>query len=431
MFLSENNGKQGGHMKRLSDNCKTGKGRMDFAGEAEASFYDVDSLVESIQMLIPLGLKAVGEALQAEVALLAGESHARRDTSIRRWGYNDGSVYLGKQKVPVSVPRVRDVEACREIPLKTYEALRSPGVIEKSALALVLNGISQRKYEKAATLIPETFGIKSSSVSRHFVKASALELKKFLGRDLSGEDIVSIFVDGKRFAEHGIIVALGVTVGGKKTPLGFIESATENHAVCRDFINGLVERGLKVDDGILFVVDGSKGLHKGIKEALGERAFIQRCQWHKRENVVKYLDKRHQGRFRAKLQGAYEEPSYEKAKARLLVIRKELSLVNESAVASLDEGLEETLTLHKLGMFGKLGRSFKTTNCLESVNRQLGMYTGRVCRWRNSNMRQRWVASALMEIEPRLRKVSGYKHLPELREIMKRVLAGKKAARAA
>ena len=124
-------------------------------------------------------------------------------------------------------------------------------------------------------------------------------------------------------------------------------------------------------------------------------------------------------------------PSYEKAKARLSAIRKELSLVNESAVASLDEGLEETLTLHKLGMFGQLGRSFKTTNCLESVNRQLGMYTGRVCRWRNSNMRQRWVAAALMEIEPRLRKVSGYKHLPELREIMKQVLAGKKAARAA
>lgn len=126
----------------------------------------------------------------------------------------------------------------------------------------MLNGVSQRKYEKAAALIPETFGIKSSSVSRHFIRASALELKKFLGRDLSGDDIVSIFVDGKRFAEHGIVVAFGVKVGGEKTPLGFIESATENHGVCRDFINGLVERGLKVDGGILFVVDGSKGLHK-------------------------------------------------------------------------------------------------------------------------------------------------------------------------
>ena len=405
-------------MKRVNGNRETGKGRMDFVDDAEGASFDMDSLVESIQMLIPLGLKAAGEALQAEVAQLAGKRHSRRETSTRRWGYNDGSVYMGMQKVPVSVPRVRDVEAGREIPLKTYEALRSPRVIEKSALALVLNGVSQRKYEKAASLIPETFGIKSSSVSRHFIKASALELKKFLSRDLSGENIVSIFIDGKRFAEHGIIVALGVTINGEKKPLGFIESATENHGVCRDFITCLVERGLKVDDGILFVVDGSKGLHKGIKEALGGRAFIQRCQWHKRENVVKYLDKKHQASFRAKLQSAYEEPVYEKAKAKLSAVRKELSLVNESAVASLDEGLEETLTLHKLGMFAKLGRSFKTTNCLESVNRQLGMYTGRVCRWRNSNMRHRWVAAALMEIEPRLRKVSGYKHLAELREIM-------------
>lgn len=418
-------------MKRVNANGKTGKGRMDLAREAEASFHDMDSVVESIQMLIPLGLKAVGEALRAEVARLAGESHSRRAAPVRRWGYNGGSVYLGKQKVSVRVPRVRDVAAGREIPLKVYGALRSRGVIEKSALALVLNGVSQRKYEKAAALIPETFGIRSSSVSRHFVTASAAALKAFVERDLSGEDIVSIFMDGKRFAESGIIIALGVTVGGKKTPLGFIESATENHGVVRDFINGLVERGLRVDDGILFVVDGSKGLRKGITEALGERAFIQRCQWHKRENVVKYLDKRHQERFRAKLQAAYEEPSHEKASARLSAVRKELSLMNESAAASLDEGLEETLTLHRLGMFGKLGRGFKTTNCLESVNRQLGMYTGRVCRWRNSNMRRRWVAAALMEIEPRLRKVSGYKHLLELREIMKRVLAGKKMVNAA
>ena len=418
-------------MKRINEKRESGNGEMDMQCGAGLPGDDIDSLVESIQMLIPLGLIAVGEALQAEVERLAGKSHSRRETSLRRWGYNAGSIYLGKQKAAVRVPRVRDVEASREIQLKTYEALRAPGVIEKSALALALSGVSQRKYEKAAALIPETFGIKHASVSRHFIKASARVLRKFIERDLSGEEIVSIFVDGKRFAENGVIVALGVTITGEKKPLGFIESGTENHGVCRDFINGLVERGLRVDHGILFVVDGSKGLYKGIKEALGDKAFIQRCQWHKRENVVSYLGKNIQARFRSKLQNAYEEPSYEKAKTKLLAVRRELSLVNESAVTSLDEGLEETLTLHKLGMFGKLGRSFKTTNCLENVNRQLGMHTGRVCRWRNSNMRRRWVAAALMEIEPKLRKVSGHKHLRELREIMKRILAGKTGTNAA
>ena len=417
-------------MKRIRDKRESGNvemGMLPGAGLPD----DMDSLLESIQMLIPLGLKAVGEAMQSEVARLAGGAYSRGTGPIQRWGSNPGSVYLGKQKVPVSVPRVRDVVAGREIPLKTYEALRGRRVIEKAALALVLSGVSQRKYEQAASLIPETFGIKHSSVSRHFVKASARVLKEFLERDLSGEDIVSIFIDGKRFAENGVIVVLGVRIGGKKIPLGFIESSTENSSVCRDFMNGLIERGLKVDDGLFCVVDGSKGLYKGIKDVLGDRAFVQRCQWHKRENVVKYLDKKHQSSFRAKLQRAYEEPTYEKAKAKLSNVRKELSLLNESAVASLDEGLEETLTLHKLGMFEKLGRSFKTTNCIENVNSQLEMHTGRVCRWQSSNMRQRWVAAGLMAIEPKLKKVCGHKHLPELREIMKRELARKKAVKAA
>lgn len=418
-------------MRRINGKRESGNGEMGELSGAGMLGDEMDSLVESIQMLIPLGLKAVGEAMQSEVARLAGAAYSRGTGPVQRWGHNAGSVYLGKQKVPVSVPRVRDVAAGREIPLKTYEALRDRRVIEKSALALVLSGVSQRKYEQAAALIPETFGIRHSSVSRHFVRASAKTLREFLERDLGGEDIVAIFIDGKRFAENGVIVALGVTVGGNKIPLGFIESGTEHHGVCRDFINGLIERGLKVDDGLLCVVDGSKGLYKGIKDALGDRAFVQRCQWHKRENVVKYLDKKHQASFRAKLQRAYEEPTYEKAKAKLAVVRKELSLLNESAAASLDEGLEETLTLHKLEMFEKLGRSFKTTNCLENVNRQLELYTGRVCRWQNSNMRQRWVAAGLMAITPKLRKVSGHKHLPELREIMKRELARKKAVKAA
>jgi transposase-like protein len=418
-------------MRRINEKTELGNGEYGTESGTLLPGDDIDGLVESIQMLIPLGLKAVGEAMQSEVARLAGASYSRGTGSIQRWGNNPGSVYLGKQKVPVSVPRVRDMSAGREIALKTYEGFRNKRVIEKSALALVLSGVSQRKYEQAASLIPETFGIKHTSVSRHFVKASARVLKDFMERDLSGEDIVSIFLDGKRFAENGVIVALGVKLGGDKVALGFIESGTENHAVCRDFINGLVERGLKADDGLLCVIDGSKGLYKGIKEALGDCAFIQRCQWHKRENVVKYLDKKHQAYFRAKLQRAYEEHTYEKAKAKLSAVRKELSLLNESAAVSLDEGLEETLTLHKLGMFEKLGRSFKTTNCIENVNRQLERYTGQVCRWQNSNMRQRWVAAGLMATEPKLRKVSGHKYLPELQAVMKRELAGKKAVKAA
>jgi transposase-like protein len=152
---------------------------------------------------------------------------------------------------------------------------------------------------------------------------------------------------------------------------------------------------------------------------MGGKAVIQRCQWHKRENVVSYLDKANQDAFRRKLQAAYELPTYDKAKARLESIRRELKLINESAVTSLDEGFEETLTLHRLGLFGKLGQSFKTTNCIENVNKQLATKTDRVDRWQNSNQRQRWVATALLVIEPRLSKVKGHRHLTELRSAMK------------
>ncbi len=292
-------------------------------------------------------------------------------------------------------------------------------VIDKLNVARVLGGLCQGRYEEASICIPETFGIKKSSVSRRFVKATAKTLKKLLHRDLSKEEIVAIFLDGKYLNEYGMIIALGVRLDGSKMVLGFIETASENGEVCRDFLEGLQERGLRVDDGLLFIIDGSKGMKKAIEEVFKEKAFVQRCQWHKRENVVGYLAKDKQEFFREKLQSAYAQESYEKAKEELLKIKKELKLINESAVNSLEEGFEETLTLHRLGVFGELGISLKTTNVLESINSQIESATKRVKYWKNSNQRQRWVALALLDIEPRLRRIKNYKYLPRLKEIMK------------
>lgn len=377
-----------------------------------------------IQALIPLGLKAVEEELQAEVRdLVGGEPYERSCGSRKRWGQNPGSVFVGDQKLHVNVPRVRDLQAREEVRLKSYERLQNPHTVDEKAFSRVLNGISQGKYQRAVEHVAETFGISKSSISKKFIRASAKRLEEFLNRDLSGHDIIAIFIDGKCFAENEIVIALGVTIEGEKIVLGFVETSTENHKVCRDFIHRLRERGLKLDQEIFFIIDGGKGIYKGITEVLGEKALIARCQWHKRENVLSYLTKERQAEFRRKLQSAYEMATFADADKALQVIRKELKLINASAVASLDEGYEETLLLHRLGMFRKLGRSFKTTNCIENVNKQLGVYTDRVCRWTNSDQRQRWVASALLEIEPRLRLVMGYKHLKELREAMNRYTA--------
>jgi len=373
----------------------------------------------AIQALIPIALEAVGEALQREISELAGQRYGRGG-EIKRWGSNPGSIFLGDQKVKIQVPRARNVNTNEEVELTTYEHLQNAHQLDDMALSRVIHGMSQRNYEKAAIHVPETFGIKKTSTCRRFIRASGKKLKEFMERDLSEHDIVAIFMDGKHFADNEIVIALGVNTIGEKVLLGMVETNTENYLVCKNFLIGLKDRGLNLDREVLFILDGGKGLNKSVREVMKGRALIQRCQWHKRENVVSYLDKKIQGHFRGKLQAAYNLKSYEKAKARLASIGKELKLINKSALASLEEGLEDTLTLHRLGMYDKLGDSFKTTNCIENVNKQLATHTDRVDRWHNSDQRQRWVATTLLLIEPRLNKVRGHKHMIELRESMER-----------
>ena len=354
-----------------------------------------------------------------ELDSLTGKRYQHSNSSCTRWGSNPGYAFIGNQKLDIKVPRVRDTSTGKEVSLKSYKALQNPSAINESVLAMVINGISTRKYEKVVEKIPETFGIKKSTISNKFIVESSKKLKELMERNLTKEDIVAIFIDGKTFADNEMIVALGVNINGEKSVLGVIESSTENTLVVTDFLNDLVARGLSAEHEILFIIDGAKGLSKGIKAVLGDKAIIQRCQWHKRENIVRYLSKEQQKRMRKKLQKAYEQISYTVAKSSLLSIKKELEVLNTSAVKSLEEGLEETLTLHKLGLFSALGTSFKTTNCIESFNKQLQIYMGRISYWKNSSQRQRWFATAALEIEPKLRKVKGHKNLLRLREAMK------------
>lgn len=391
------------------------------ASAKQKNIFDLSSgssRVEMIQLLIPLGLEAMREVLQEEVRSWTGQ-HYERGYEHQRWGYNPGSGYLGDQKVSLQIPRVRNKETKEFISLKSYEQFQNPGVIDKLNVARVLGGLCQGRYKEASVNVAETFGISKSSVSRRFVKATAKTLKKLMNRDLSNEAIVAIFLDGKYLSEYGMVIALGVRLDGSKVVLGFVETASENSKVCASFLEGLLNRGLQIEEGILVIIDGSTGMKKAIEEVFKEKAMIQRCQWHKRENVLSYLSKEHQELFRNKLQTAYNKESYAGAKKALEKVRKELSLVNESAVRSLDEGFEETLTLHKLGLFSKLGISLKTTNVLESINSQIASATKRVKYWKNSSQRQRWVAVCLLDIEPKLRKIKNYKYLPGLKEIMK------------
>ncbi len=383
----------------------------------------VDTRVELIKALIPLGLMHVKEELEREVERLAGRRYKREGMDgIVRWTRQWGSVYLGGQKVPVRYQRVRDIKKGREVELTTYRMLQEPGGVEEGVLKKVLLGISCRRYEEAVCAVPYVFGMSPSTVSRRFIRASTRRLKELMERRLDGFDIVELIIDGKTFQEDEVIVALGITMEGGKVFLGFVQAVSENAVVCREFLQSLLDRGLKVGKGIVCVLDGSKGLRRAVEDVFGRYALVQRCQWHKRENVLKYLPKSRRSHFRGLLQRAYEEPDYEKAKEKMRVVKRELSFVNESAVRSLEEGFEERLTLQRLGLMRELGRSLKTTNTIESVMSLIGQATGKVDHWKNSKQKQRWLATALLDIEPRLNRIRGYRHLPQLRIAIQREL---------
>ena len=384
-----------------------------------------DIRISLIQELIPIGLMAVNDILQQEVIQLAGTRYSRSKDKreVVRWGSQPGSVYLQDTKVKVHVPRVRDRKTDKEVVLSNYRKLQQPLDGDKNLLVKVLNGLSCHKYSEAAQKVPEVFGLSTSSISKRYVRASAKKLKEFNFRRLEKYDIVSIVIDGKTFAEEQMVIAIGITMIGDKFFLGFVQTATENASVCKEFLQSLIDdRGLHYKQGILFIIDGAKGIRKAIKDVFGDYALIQRCQWHKRENVVSYLPKWQQASMRKKLQNAYEQPTYEAAVRELKKCRNELTLLNQSAVKSLDEGFEETLTLHRLGVFDVLGISLKTTNCLESINSQLSRLLGRITYWKNSNQKHRWLAAALLSIEPNLRCIKGYKALPQLRNALQKTL---------
>lgn len=385
---------------------------------------DIDVKVSLIQALIPIGLNSVCEELQREVLKLSGPKSRHGKENVR-WGKQWGSIYLLDQKVPVEVPRVRNKLRDVEIPLQVYQRLQQPYQGDEQVFKKLINGLSMHRYEESAQLVPEVFGLSASNMSRRFKTATATQLRKLMTRRLGRYDCVAIFVDGKRFADEGIVIAVGITIEGEKVILGLAQMNTENYRAVEQFFDNLLKRGLRFEEGVLFIVDGSRGIIKGIERKFKGYQLIQRCQFHKRENVISHLSKGQQTVWRRKLQMAYAQESYEGAKGALMKLLRELEEINPTAANSLQEGMEESLTIYKLDIPMELRKTFSTTNCIESILAQVEQYTQRVDRWRNGAHIQRWVAAGLIEVEPRLRKVNGWRKLSLLRKKIKEELRRK------
>ena len=199
------------------------------------------------------------------------------------------------------------------------------------------------------------------------VAATRKALAELLARPLGDQRYLVLMLDGIEVADHTVVVALGITADGQKQILGLWEGATENAAVCRALLTDLVERGLRVDGGILVVIDGAKALRAAVRDVLGARATVQRCQVHKKRNVLDHLPDEARAWVSRKLEQAWRETDYEKARTALTSLAKTLDDKYPGAAASLREGLEETLTVLRLELPEALRKTLRSTNPIECV----------------------------------------------------------------
>jgi putative transposase len=378
----------------------------------------IEVKVNLLQQHLSICQMVVNEILEQEVSSYTGDRYCHEKPhkgQYSRYGYNPSSVNIGGKRLKVDVPRVFNQEENTFQPLESFQELKKLDDSDERIMEGVLRGLSTRDYAGVIDHLEEGFGLSKSSVSQKFIKMTEESLKEFQERDLSYNDFIAIFIDGKYMYGQQMIVALGVTKEGQKIVLGILQTTTENSTAIGQLFKELKDRGLKYDEGILFIVDGSKGLKKAIKEEFGQKAIIQRCIWHKRENVMKYLGQNHQNWFKKEYHNALDKTTYHEALIGMKELIKQLKIHNLQAANSLEEGLEEILTLHKLEANQEFNSSFSTTNCIESVNSQIKKYTGRVTKWSNSSQRYRWMAAALLKIEPKLHKVKNHKNLEKLK----------------
>lgn len=336
-----------------------------------------------------------------------------------RHGFNPGSIKLRDQRLAVEIPRIREASSGKCVSLPGIANLKTIEEPNDDFLQKIIHGISTRDYKKVTHHLAESFGMSSSQVSREFIQQSEQAFKHFCERTFEDHTFIALLIDGKYLAGQQMVVVLGITDKGIKIPLDFIQTSNENSRVIGQLLTRLKEKKFKFKDGLLVSIDGSKGIHKAVTDVFAKKAVIQRCQWHKRENVLSYLSEKDKAVYKINLQNAYREPNYNKAKATLMGIHQELLKLNHNAANSLLEGLEETLTLHKLGMSTMFSRSLATTNCIENLNSQLAKYVRNVKNWTNSNQRQRWVAASLLEMENNLNKIHNFKHINKLQDAIK------------
>jgi transposase-like protein len=279
-------------------------------------------------------------------------------------------------------------------------------------------GVSTRGYGASLEPFPgdvSTMGTSKSSASRRLVEATSTQVQKYLTRSLKDVELLALVLDGLCVAEHTIVVALGITQDGRKVPLGLWQGSTENATVCTALLQDLLERGLRIEERVLAVIDGGKGLRKALRDVFGDRVWVQRCQVHKTRNVLEHLPEQRRSYVRRMMRDAYRSSSASLARRKLQSLAAWLERNGEEgAAASLREGQEETLTVLKLELSSTLCRSLSTTNCIENLVGTIRRIARNVKRWRDGTMVRRWATLGLVVAEKKFRRLKGHRDLPLL-----------------
>jgi len=377
-------------------------------------------------LCIQAGKEVLAAMMEADRVVLCGPKGVPdADRRAVRGGSTHSAVVLGGQRIAVRRPRARAVDA-GELELPTFAWAAAGDPLDAATMAAIGAGVSMRRYRSTLDPLPaseESLSTSKSATSRRFVALSEQQLAEWLSRPLGELDLPVVMVDGIHFHDRVILVALGIDAKGTKHILGLREGSTESTRVVRSLLSDLVDRGLDADRPRLWAIDGGKALRKAIVECFGANALVQRCQEHKRRNVIDHLPEELQASVGRALRDAWNSADADSARKQLQRLASSLQSKHPGAAASLREGLEETLTVQTLGITGALYRTLRTTNPIENLNGSIARYTRNVKRWRDGQMTLRWAASALSDAKDRFRKLRGHRDMKTLLAALDKRLA--------
>ena len=365
------------------------------------------------------GLLVMAQMMEAELTERIGPKHAKIPGRSANWhGSTTGSVVLGGRKVAVRRPRGRTVEG-EEVELDTWAGFSTEDLLRRLVVERMLAGVATRRHETVAEPVGAELdkaarATSKSAVSRRFVKATEQALAELNARDLSSLEVAVVMVDGIELTGQCCVVCLVITADGTKVPVGLWLGSTENGTVVTSLLADLQARGLSTTTGVLVVIDGSKALAAGVRRVFGEDAEVQRCTLHKRRNVGDHLPKDLQKTIDRRLAAAFAHPEWSTGLERAKALARELRADHPDAAASLLEGLDDMFTVRRLGITGTLARTLTTTNAIESMISIARTTARNVKRWRDGEMKKRWIAAGMLEAERSFRRVKGHRDLPKL-----------------